>query len=73
MSNSQETVKRSPGRPRIPEGEQCRRGRFTINIPPYRVRQLREVAQRQGLQISAFMRQAVLNRLDEIDRVDRAG
>jgi hypothetical protein len=68
MSKSQETAKRPPGRPHLPEDEQCRKGRFTINLPPYRVRQLRAVAERQGLAISAFMRQAVLTRLDEIDR-----
>ena len=57
-----------PGPKPKPEEELAKMGRFMVNIPPVRIPQIRRVAASQGLPMSAFMRQAVFNRLDELDR-----
>ena len=73
MNNSPETAKRPPGRPRKPLDGHSREARFTVNIPPYRVESLRRMAERQGLPLSGFMRQAILNRLDKLERLEKTG
>lgn len=57
-----------PGPKPKPEEELCRLGRFMVNIPPVRIPQLKRAAKAQGLPISAFIRQLVFNRLDDLDK-----
>ena len=49
-------------------GTQVSKSRYMVNIPENRTKELETVAESNGLAISAFMRQAVLLRLDEIKR-----
>lgn len=69
--NKNKAVKEPKGKPGPkpkPEEEQCRLGRFMVNIQPKRIPQLKRIVDSQGLSIAAFLRLAVYNKLDEIDR-----
>lgn len=63
-----ERVKGKTGPKPKPKEQLCREGRFMVNIPPVRIPQLKRVAAAQGLPMSSFMRQAIFNRLDDLDR-----
>lgn len=60
-----EKPKRQRGRP-FEDPETHNVARFSVSFPQGRYKELRREAQRQGLNICAFVRQTVLNRLDEL-------
>ena len=53
----------SPGRPTVPV-EDLNDFRFTVSFPRSREKDLKKLASRQGLSISAFSRKATLESLD---------
>lgn len=60
-----EDRKGQPGRPPVGE-ENLMDARFSVSFPRARYPELQRKAHRQGLNVSAFVRQALLHRLDEL-------
>ena len=68
MKNKHDRRHDNKGAPPKPIEEHCMQGRFMVNLPPIQTERLRAAAKRQGLPVSAYMRQAVLNRIDQDEK-----